>query len=161
NPPEDVPLADLAREVIGLLAGPIAHCGVTVTIADNLPVVRGDRVRLLEVMQNLVDNAIKFLGAQSEPQIEIGVRRGDDSQVCFVRDNGVGVAPPYHDKIFGLFEQLDPRAGGTGIGLALVKRIIEVHGGKVWVESGGPGRGATFCFTLPTAAPVGASPEAP
>ena len=72
--------------------------------------------------------------------------------VFFVRDNGLGIDPRYHDKVFGLFDKLDPRSEGTGIGLALVKRIIEVHGGHVWVESAGLGHGATFCFTLPAPA---------
>ena len=69
--------------------------------------------------------------------------------VCTVRDNGMGIDPRYHDKVFGLFERLDPSIDGTGIGLALVKRIVEVHGGRIWVESEGEGRGSTFCFTLP------------
>ncbi|HEU0293880.1 MAG TPA: ATP-binding protein [Anaerolineales bacterium] len=68
--------------------------------------------------------------------------------VFFVQDNGIGIAPEYHENIFGLFNQLDPKAEGTGIGLTLAKRIIEVHGGKIWVESE-LGQGATFCFTLP------------
>ena len=68
-----------------------------------------------------------------------------------MRDNGVGIDPRYHDRVFGLFERLDPRVEGTGVGLALVKRIVEVHGGRVWVESEGAGQGSTFCFTLPAA----------
>ncbi len=80
------------------------------------------------------------------------MRPGEHGQggVLFVRDNGAGIAPEYHEKVFGLFERLDPGASdGTGIGLALVKRIVEVHGGRVWVESEGIGHGSTFCFTLP------------
>jgi signal transduction histidine kinase len=69
--------------------------------------------------------------------------------VIFVRDNGIGVDSHYQQKIFGLFERLDPDSEGTGIGLALVKRIIEVHGGRIWIESAGTGQGSTFCFTLP------------
>jgi len=69
--------------------------------------------------------------------------------VVLVRDNGIGVDPRFHDKIFGLFDQLDPASEGTGLGLALVKRIVELHGGRIWVESEGQGRGATFRFTLP------------
>jgi signal transduction histidine kinase len=71
--------------------------------------------------------------------------------VFFVRDNGSGIDPRYHEKVFGLFEKLDPRAGGTGMGLALVKRIVELYGGRIWVESKGTGQGACFYFTLPAA----------
>jgi len=72
-----------------------------------------------------------------------------EGPVFFVRDNGIGIAPQYHDKVFGLFDKLDPHSEGTGVGLALVKRIVEVHGGRIWVESDGRGTGTTFCFTLP------------
>jgi signal transduction histidine kinase len=69
--------------------------------------------------------------------------------ICYVRDNGPGIDSRYHEKIFGLFEQLDPQKEGTGIGLAIVKRIIDVHGGRIWVESEETGKGAMFCFTIP------------
>ena len=69
--------------------------------------------------------------------------------VYYVQDNGIGLAPQYREKIFGLFEKLDPAVEGTGVGLAIVKRVIEVHGGRIWVESKGIGHGSTFCFTLP------------
>jgi signal transduction histidine kinase len=99
-------------------------------------------------MQNLVDNAVKFIGDQPEPLVEIGVRVEEKEPVFFVRDNGVGIDPRYHQKIFGLFERLSADTEGTGIGLALVKRIIEVHGGRIWVESEA-GQGTAFCFSLP------------
>jgi hypothetical protein len=122
----------------------------TVIIAEELPVVEGERTRLLEVMQNLIENAVKFLGDQPRPKIEIGVRPGAaGADVILVRDNGIGIEPHYHDKVFGLFDRLDPRIEGTGVGLAIVQRIVELHGGRIWVESEGLGRGATFCFTLP------------
>ena len=112
----------------------------------------GDRLRLLEVYQNLIDNAVKFLGEQESPRIEVGARegKGDSREVlCWVKDNGAGIDPRYLDKVFGLFERLDQQVPGTGVGLALVKRIVEVHGGRAWVESEGAGRGSTFFFTLP------------
>jgi signal transduction histidine kinase len=103
----------------------------------------------MEVVQNLVDNAVRFMGDQPAPHIQIGVRPdGQTGQsVFFVQDNGIGIASQYHENIFGLFNRLNPNTAGTGIGLALVKRIIETHGGQIWVESA-VGEGATFCFTL-------------
>jgi signal transduction histidine kinase len=121
-----------------------------VHIDENLPDVFGDRQRIHEVLQNLIDNAAKFMGDQPSPRIEIG-QQGELSgkPVFFVRDNGIGISPQYKDRIFGLFDKLDVQTEGTGIGLALVKRIVEFHGGRVWVESE-LGKGSTFFFTLPT-----------
>lgn len=152
---ETVPLNELATAAVDLVAGQIAERGVEVIIPTDLPVVRGDRRRLLQVFQNLLDNGIKFMGDQTTPQIEIGADQNKNETVCFVRDNGVGIEPDQRDKIFGLFDQLDPEAKGTGIGLALVERIIRLHGGRVWVESKGAGQGSTFYFTIPTAATDG------
>ncbi len=148
HPLTEIPLSALAHEAVTLVGGQIAARGVQVQIAPDLPVVVGDRPRLLEVLQNLVDNAVKFMGAQPHPRIEIGVRQEEKQTVYYVRDNGVGIDPRYHEKVFGLFERLELEGDGTGIGLALVKRIIEVHGGRIWVESAGQGCGSTFCFTL-------------
>lgn len=149
NPSEDVALSVLAEEAVELVAGRITEGGIATRVAPDLPVIHGDRPRLFEVMQNLIDNAAKFMGDQAEPTIEIGSRRDGNKTVCFVRDNGLGIDPRYHDKVFSLFDQLDQAAEGTGVGLALVKRIIQVHGGCIWVESEGPGTGCTFCFVLP------------
>jgi signal transduction histidine kinase len=98
---------------------------------------------MVEVLQNLIVNATKFMGDQPQPLIEIGIR----DKIFYVRDNGIGIAAEYHERIFGLFNKLDQFSDGTGIGLALVKRIIEVHGGRIWIESE-TGKGATFFFTL-------------
>jgi signal transduction histidine kinase len=108
-----------------------------------------DRHRLIEVFQNLFENAIKFMGEQPNPHIKVGLHSRNDEQFFFVCDNGIGIESQYHERIFGLFNKLDARTDGTGIGLALVKRIIEFHGGKVWVESE-LGHGASFYFTLAT-----------
>jgi len=148
HPLTEIPLSALAHEAVTLVGGQIAARGVQVHIAPDLPVVVGDRSRLLEVLQNLVDNAVKFMGPQPTPRIEIGLRQEEKETVYYVQDNGIGIDPRYHEKVFGLFERLESEGDGTGIGLALVKRIIEVHGGRIWVESAGHGCGSTFCFTL-------------
>jgi len=153
HPPEDVGLADLARDAVELLAGELSAKRIAVEVGPDLPILYGDRVRLLEVLQNLIENAIKYTGDQPRPRIEIGTRREGDQVICYVRDNGIGIAPGDRESIFKLFTQLDPSVEGTGVGLALVKRIIEVHGGRIWVESGGPGQGSTFCFAVPSARP--------
>ncbi len=150
NVSEEVSLSVLAEEAAGLLAGLMVARGVEVAIAPDQPMVWGDRVRLREVYQNLIENAVKYMGNQAAPRIEVGARKnGVDEVLCWVRDNGIGIDPAYHERVFRLFEQLDPSMEGTGIGLALVKRIVEVHGGRIWVESEGVGHGATFCFNLP------------
>jgi PAS domain S-box-containing protein len=148
NPPEEVSFEQIVREALSMLESRIRENRVEVIVGDALPIVRGDRLRLIEVIQNLVDNAAKFIGSQQHPRIEIGASTRDGESVFFVRDNGMGIDPKYHAKIFDLFNKLNPNADGTGIGLALVKRIIEVHGGRIWVESD-VGQGAAFYFTIP------------
>ena len=149
GPFEEVPLGQLAREAVTRVAGQIHEREVELELADDLPVVRGDKRQLLEVLHHLIDNAVKFMGDQAAPRIEIGARRDGGQPVLTVRDNGIGIAERHRGQIFGLFERLDKETGGTGIGLALVKRIVDLHGGRVWVESGGEGAGSTFCLALP------------
>jgi len=148
NPPQDVSFGDIVQEALQTVRGRLDLNKVEVISGANFPVVYGDRIRLAEVVQNLVDNAAKFMGVQEKPQIEIGTQNIDGNTVFFVRDNGIGIEPEYHEKVFGLFNKLDANSEGTGIGLALVKRIVEVHGGKIWVESNGQNQGTTFYFTL-------------
>jgi signal transduction histidine kinase len=147
NPPQIIAFADLVQEALDIVRGRLDAGRVRVTVQPDLPPVYGDRQRLLEVLQNLLDNAAKFMGDQPEPVIEIGCREQEGKTVFFVRDNGIGIDRRFHNQVFGLFNKLDPHMEGTGVGLALVKRIIEVHGGKIWVESEF-GKGATFYFTL-------------
>jgi PAS domain S-box-containing protein len=142
-------LAELANEASELVQGRIMERGIAVHIDPNLPDVYGDRPRLSEVLQNLLDNAAKFMGDQKEPRIEIGCDGEEDGKPIFhVRDNGMGIPSEHFDRVFGLFNKLDPKTDGTGIGLALVRRIVEVHGGRIWVKSEA-GKGSTFFFTLP------------
>ena len=155
NELELIPFEELAREAVELVQGRIMERGVAVHIDADMPNIYGDRQRLLEVVQNLVDNATKFMGDQPEPRIEIGQDGEEDGVAIFyVRDNGIGIPLEHHERVFGLFNKLDVKSGGTGIGLALVKRIIEVHGGRIWIQSaaspqGEAGQGSTFYFTLP------------
>jgi signal transduction histidine kinase len=141
----------IVREALELVRGRITSRSVQVEIAEGLPTLFGDRARLVEAVQNLIDNAVKFMGEQPNPRIEIGASGTDanGNPVFFVQDNGIGIDPKYHEQIFGLFNKLDAQTEGTGVGLALVRRIIEGHGGRIWVESHGAGQGAAFCFTLP------------
>jgi len=148
NPPEDVPFGELVREALEETSTKIKSSGVEVAVADDLPTVHVDRMRIVEVLVNLIENSINYMGEQPHPKIEIGYRADEGEIVFFVRDNGIGIEPSQHEKVFGLFYKVDRSTKGTGAGLAIVKRIIEVHGGRVWIESE-KGKGCTVCFTLP------------
>ncbi len=147
NPPAEVPFGELVNEALELVHGQLTEKQVEVKVEAELPSVNVDRIRMVEVLQNLIANATKFTRHSEKPVIEIGTQIINEQQTFFVKDNGIGIAPEYHQKVFGLFDKLDAKSEGTGIGLALVKRIIEVHGGTIWVESE-TGKGATFFFTL-------------
>ena len=153
NPPQTIVFASLVQEALALVAGRLRQRGVEVAVAEGLPTVWGDRARLVEVLQNLVDNAAKFMGEQKRPRVEIGRREQAGETVFFVRDNGIGIDPRFQGRVFGLFEKLDPDSEGSGVGLALIKRIVDQHHGRVWVESEGKGKGTTVCFTLPGGPP--------
>lgn len=148
NYPENVPFEQILNDARARVASRLEEKQIQVKVPERSPVVHGDRVRLVEVLQNLLDNAAKFMGSQPQPQIEVGVTERDGATVFSVRDNGIGIDAKFHAKVFDLFSKLDPKAEGSGIGLCLVKRIVEVHGGKIWIESE-LGKGATFFFTLP------------
>ena len=148
NPSEDASLQAIVQEALDLVAGRITKRGVRVDITEEPVLLWGDRTRLVEVFLNLVDNAAKFMGAEPAPRVEIGVEQAGGEMVLYVRDNGIGIDPRVQPILFSLFQKLDPETEGMGIGLALVRRIVELHGGRIWVESEGPGKGATFRFTL-------------
>lgn len=149
NPVEPVPLAEVIQEAGELISGSATGVEFTIESITEMPTVRGDRIRLLEVIQNLFENAVKFSSTAEHPHVTVVVTQDGPEIVCSISDNGIGIAPKYLDRIFGLFEKLDGSTEGTGIGLALVKRIIEVHGGRIWAESEGLGTGTTVRFTLP------------
>ncbi|MGE5126216.1 MAG: sensor histidine kinase [Betaproteobacteria bacterium] len=152
RPSADVALLDVVREARGLVEGRLGARGVRLEIEGPLPAVHGDAPRLVELFQNLLDNAAKFMGDQPDPRVWIGARPCEGGLVrSFVRDNGVGIDPAHSERVFELFHRLDPQQEGTGLGLALARRIVESHGGRIWVESAGAGQGSTFFFTLPAA----------
>jgi len=149
NPYQINKLEELVHQTIETLHGRLHEKNINVIVQKNLPVIYGDKQRLLEVLQNLVDNAAKFTGTSAEPSIEIGHDGFENGKpILYIKDNGLGIEAIHHERIFGLFNKLDAKSDGTGIGLALVRRIIEVHGGRIWVQSEA-GSGSTFFFTLP------------
>jgi PAS domain S-box-containing protein len=150
EPPQLVPFNNIVSEALEIVQGRLLKQEIQVHVHQNMPTVYVDQKRIVEVVQNLIDNAAKFVSQQPLPEIEIGQAGYENNMpIFFIRDNGIGIDPAHHERIFGLFNKLEADSEGTGIGLALVKRIIEVHQGRVWVQSQ-PQKGATFYFTLPT-----------
>jgi PAS domain S-box-containing protein len=148
NEPVEIPFREIVREALAAVEGQLKARGVSVEYEEDAVMIYGDRIRLTEVLQNLLDNAIKFMGDQPEPRIRIGSVMDDKNRPSFfVLDNGIGLDPQMAERIFGLFNKLDPNSQGSGVGLSIVKRIIEVHNGNIWVESQ-PGKGATFYFNV-------------
>jgi PAS domain S-box-containing protein len=125
--------------------------GGTVTY-DEMPTIVADKLQMTQLFQNLIGNALKFHGKEA-PKVEISAVRKDNNWIVSVRDNGIGIDPKYKDRIFELFQRLHTREDypGTGIGLTIAKKIVQRHGGKIWVDSE-PGKGTTFCFTIPAMA---------
>jgi PAS domain S-box-containing protein len=149
--PVQMALDDLIQGALATVAGAISTRGVAIQVQAPPMTLFGDRTRLEEVWQNLVENAVKYMGDQPAPRLELGAQVLGAETVFYVRDNGIGIEPRLQGKVFGLFQKLDPASEGTGLGLALVQRIVELHEGRVWVESEGLGRGTCFRFTLPVA----------
>jgi signal transduction histidine kinase len=143
-----VSLDEVIEQAQSMLSIEIEESGVEIRLETDQPIVAAQPQRLTEVFQNLISNAVKFMGDQQQPVIEIGARSEGDWVHCHVRDNGSGIAPEYQDRVFNLFERLESGIQGTGVGLAIVKRVIERHGGRVWIVSDGEGQGCSFEFTL-------------
>jgi len=148
NPPEDVPFGEIVNDALEQVAEQIRSSSVDISMATGSPTVHVDRMRIVEALVNLMVNSINYRGDQPQPKIEIGSRREDNETVFFVKDNGMGIDESQHEKVFDLFYKVDKKSPGSGAGLAIVKRIIEVHGGRIWIESE-LGKGCTVCFTLP------------
>ena len=148
---KEIALTD-CEEVLGRVLGNLqvsieeSHAQVT---HDSMPSLMADDAQLESLFQNLIGNAIKFHG-KKPPMIHVGVEQKGKEWIFSVSDNGIGIDPQYFERIFIIFQRLHNRQEypGTGIGLAISKRIVERHGGRIWIESQ-PGKGSTFFFTLP------------
>jgi PAS domain S-box-containing protein len=149
KPFEHVESREPLAQALGYLQGRIKEQQAEVIIGE-LPIVTGDRNQLAQLFQNLIDNAIKYRKPDEPPRIHIGAEEKENAWEFRISDNGIGFDPQFAERIFQIFQRLHVigEYSGTGIGLAICKRIVERHGGRIWVESE-PGRGSTFYFTLP------------
>ncbi|MBU0652965.1 MAG: PAS domain S-box protein, partial [Proteobacteria bacterium] len=146
---EDVPSVEIIKDVLSVLGPQLKKRGIVVNVRGNLPVIHCERSRIFQVFENLIQNSIKYMGDTESPEIEVGCRETGGFHEFYVKDNGIGIDPKYHQKIFQIFQRLkEVDTKGTGIGLSTVERIAEIHGGSVRVESE-KGKGATFYFSVP------------
>jgi len=149
HPLEDVDISELIDEILKGLELQLKERNIEVNVQTPLPIIHCDRTRVAQVFENLISNAIKFIGEAPAPRIEIGWTRKDGTHQFYVKDNGAGIAKEDQERIFGIFQRVgEVDADGTGAGLAIVKKIIASHNGHIWVESE-KGKGSTFYFTLP------------
>jgi signal transduction histidine kinase len=148
GPLEPTPLAGVFDEVSEVLGDSIRDAGAIVTCGE-LPTVMGDRSQFVQLLQNLIGNALKYHGDQS-PRVHVSAEKKGKEWVVAVQDNGIGIEPQQEERIFGIFRRLHSQNEypGTGIGLAICRRVVERHGGRIWVNST-PGQGSTFYFTIP------------
>lgn len=151
RPPRQLDCGDICQEVMRDLKAAIAENGGSVTW-NELPIVIGDYTLLRQLFQNLIANALKFHGG-APPVVRISASRQGDQWQVHVRDNGIGIDVEHASRLFTIFQRLHTREKypGTGIGLAICKKIVETHGGRIWIEPRAPGDGAEFVFTLPSA----------
>ncbi len=147
---EPVSMRDVIDEALANLHTAIESVAAVVEVPDDPPTVIGDGTQLIRVVQNLLGNAVKYHDESRKPEVRLHFKPADDEWLFAVEDNGRGIEEKNHDLIFHVFQRLNhsEKNEGTGIGLAIVKRVIERHGGRIWLESE-PGRGSTFFFTLP------------
>jgi len=148
SPPMPIDLREVFDEVARMLSGNAKENEVQVTRSE-LPVVTGDRTQLTQLMMNLINNGIKYR-SQQPPRIHVWAERNGAEWLISIRDNGIGIEPRHQEQIFEIFKRLhSPQAyPGTGIGLAVCRRIVHRHGGRIWVDSE-PGKGSVFHFTIP------------
>jgi PAS domain S-box-containing protein len=149
TPPVKVSLKEVLVEALDVLAGVISERKVDIHLPATDLMLFGDRPRLCQIWQNLIENAIKYSSDSSIPRIELGIQQMSGETVFFVKDDGIGIDPRYSKKIFGIFEKLNPKSDGAGLGLSMIQRIVEKCGGRIWVESVVGKKGSCFYFTLP------------
>lgn len=155
---EKVPFGEIVQGALHQLAGHINSSNTSISLAQGFPTVYVDRVKMVQALTNLIDNCIQYRAEDRPLTIEIGHRASKSEITFYVCDNGTGFDPSYAEKIFELFRRVDKRGSGIGAGLAMTKRIIEAHGGRIWAESE-RGRGTTIYFTLPQAEDIAAEGE--
>jgi len=140
---------EVIQNVLEILQNQLTQRNIAVSVQSPLPHFTFNPIQLAQIFQNLISNAAKFMGDQPHPQIEIGGKEWKGGVEFYVKDNGIGIDPAYHEKIFAIFQRLqDVKVEGTGVGLPIVKKIIDLNGGRIWVESE-KGKGATFFIWLP------------
>ena len=140
---------EVLDEVLGLQEAYLKERNIEVVVQPPLPRFLFDHLQLTQIFQNLISNAAKFMGDQPHPKIEIGGTERSGLVEFYIKDNGIGIDPSYHEKVFAIFQRLqDLKVDGTGVGLSIVKKIIDLAGGKIWIESQ-KGKGATFFLQLP------------
>ncbi len=148
--PEAVQVKELLQEVLIGYQQTLEKKKIKIMVQDDLPTIYCDHYKMAQVFSNLISNAIKYIGDDNpNPQIDVGLKHQDAGYLFHVKDNGIGIDLKYKDKIFQVFQRLDViHTEGTGIGLAIVKKIVEKHAGRVWLESA-PGQGCTFYVFIP------------
>ncbi len=157
--PEPVDVRSVIAQILDIQKEHFAEKNLEVVIQPSLPPFVFDRTALTQIFQNLITNASKFMGAQPHPKIEIGGGTLKDAVQFYVKDNGIGIDPEYHDRIFGIFQRLkEVEVEGTGVGLSIVKKVIDLAGGKIWIESK-KGEGATFFVQLPATPKISRFPR--
>ena len=152
--PGPVSLDDVVAEAVAIVVGARPEVRERIQLVSELPTIRGWRRQLVELYQNLIDNAAKFTADGIAARIEIGCELRADDAVLFVRDNGSGIRSEDRERVFDMFVQGTMSKEGAGVGLAIVRRIVTAHQGRIWIEEGLDGCGASFCFVLPSQPPT-------
>ena len=147
--PESADVRSVISRILDIQKERLSEKGIEVVVQHSLPAFVFDQVSLTQIFQNLLTNAVKFMGDQPHPRVEIGGRILKDAIEFYVKDNGIGIDPEYHEKIFGMFQRLkEVEVEGTGVGLSIVKKVVDLAGGKIWIESK-KGKGAAFFVQFP------------